>query len=151
MSSNIQFVKEAAAAVPNATAANKSRVFQDTADNIFKTKDNLGNILPISGVQSFSWTVVGPITNGTSPYTVLVPFETVRVDPSGGQVDINLITAVGNAGRQIKVKNTTASPNPIVIDAFGAETIDGNLTWTMITPREFAVLESDGANWMIVG
>lgn len=151
MSSHAQFKKEVPGAIPNASVAGKSRLFQDANDDIWKSKDVAGVVTPISGASAFVWNVVGPINNAGSPYLVTGPFETVRVDPSTGPVTINLFTAVGNAGVQVKVKNITVDVTPITVDAFGAETIDGGLTWVLITPREFVVLESDGTNWMVVG
>lgn len=150
MSSNIQFRKENGAAIPIADSTAQGRLFQDAADSIFKVKDNAGVITPIAG-GFVQWQVTAPIVGAT--YTITATFETVRVQPSG-PVTINLPTAIGLEGRQEKVKNITALTHPISVTPFGTEQIEdlgAGVPWILLTPREFVVLESDGANWMVVG
>lgn len=76
--------------------------------------------------------------------------ETVRCNPTLGGFTVNLPTAVGKAGVDITVKNTTASTNTITIDGNGSETIDGSATFAMSTARQAITVRSDGTNWMIV-
>lgn len=149
MSSNVQFRKENDVAIPNSDSAAQGRMFQGV-DGAFYVKDDVGTVLPISGGFA-NWIVSAPIVGAT--YTITSVFETVRVQPSG-PVTINLPTAIGISGRQEKVKNITALTHPISVTPFGAEQIEdagAGVPWIMLTPREFVVLESDGANWMVVG
>jgi len=76
--------------------------------------------------------------------------DLVRVDCSAAARTINLPTAVGHTN-EIMVKLVSLATFSTTVDAFGAETIDGALTLVMSTDFEWAILKSDGANWMQVG
>ena len=80
--------------------------------------------------------------------------DLVRVDCSAAARTINLPTAVGHT-REIMVKLVTVATFACTIDAFAAETIDGALTLVFaanpINDFAWAILKSDGANWMQVG
>ena len=76
--------------------------------------------------------------------------DLVRVDCSAAARTINLPTAVGHTN-EIMVKLVSLATFATTVDAFGAETIDGALTLVMSTDFEWAILKSDGANWMQVG
>lgn len=65
---------------------------------------------------------------------------------------LNLPTAVGNAGRYYMFIKTDANINEITLDAYGAETIDGQPTYTGLNYRYACVVfKSDGVEWFIVG
>jgi hypothetical protein len=71
----------------------------------------------------------------------------VKCDLAAG-FTVNLPTAVGNLARFTFKKIQAAGS--IIIDAAGAETIDGALTATLASQYESVTLVSDGANWMII-
>ena len=144
---NIEFEEKSAAALENATSATRKRLVLDT-DGTFKTKSDTGVIAPLAGVIVRVHNAV--VVFGASPYAASIN-ETVKVDPSGGAITIDLPTAAGLAGQLIRVKNVTTVVTPITVDAFGSETIDGSLTFVMSSPGEDLAVESDGVNWMIMG
>jgi len=80
--------------------------------------------------------------------------DLVRVDCSAAARTINLPTAVGHTN-EIMVKLVSLATFSTTVDAFGAETIDGALTLVFaanpINDFAWAILKSDGANWMQVG
>jgi hypothetical protein len=76
--------------------------------------------------------------------------EVVMCDPTGGGFTVNLPTAVGNSGRQIIVKNDSASTNTITIEPDGSETIDGAANTTITTARGTVRITSDGTNLIII-
>jgi len=76
--------------------------------------------------------------------------DLVRADVSAAVLTINLPTAALHT-REIMVKLVTVATFACTVDAAGAETIDGALTLVMSTDFEWAILKSDGANWMQVG
>lgn len=154
MSSHIQFKRELEAGIPPADAIGQGRLYWRSSDGIFYIRDENGADTPIAG-GFVSWVQAngGSIVTGAT-YTMLVTFETVRVDPTIQPVTINIVTAVGFAGYQCKVKNVTTDVTPISVTPFAGESIEGGASdapWVMNTPREFVVLESDGAGWMVVG
>ena len=71
-------------------------------------------------------------TGTTSDYTVTLP------------------TAVGNTGRELHFRMSTALTKLVTLDGNGTETINGTLTRIM-HDGESATLISDGANWFKVG
>lgn len=152
MPSSIQLVEELAVDVPNATAPGRYRIFYDQTDNVLKLKDDVGTLYPVGTGGWSPWIHNAVVLFAASPYLATVQ-ETVKVDPVGGVVLITLPTAVGIAGFQIKVVSLSdlLVPNVITVDALGGETINGVLTKTLTTAREFLIVESDNVGWLIVG
>ena len=87
----------------------------------------------------------------TTTYTVLVTDDLILCDTSGGAFTITLPTAVGNTGKQFKIKYTDSGfANALTVDGDGTETIDGSTTTTLNTEGETLTIVSDGTNWEIV-
>jgi hypothetical protein len=65
---------------------------------------------------------------------------------------ISLPSAVGIAGREYHIKKVSATGGgrTVTIDGNGTETIDGDLTFTLVSQYEAITIVSDGANWWIV-
>lgn len=143
--STYQLRRKVAASVSNAEDADQLRIFLDDATGLLAAKDSSGVVTPIGADGAFIHNPV--VTSAASPYAAVIR-ETVKVDPSGGPVQVDLPTAVGNAGRQIQVINVTTSTNPITSVPFGAQTVNGSPNYVMNTPRERVLLESDGSNWI---
>lgn len=154
MSANVEFEEVAPGSVDNASSATRKRLFLNQATGTFSTKDQAGAVNPVSstpGAWIHNAVVTNPPFTTGAPYTASV-FETVKVDPSGGDIRVVLPTAVGIAGAQVKVVSLSddISPNLIVVDGNSAETINGDLTRNLNTPRQRITVESDGANWLVV-
>lgn len=150
MASNAQFKKTLAGDVPVSDDVTYLRMFIDSF-GVAKLKDYLGIVTNVGGASTaLIWThrpdVVGP-----GSVTALV-YETVKVDPSGGLVTVNLPTAVGVTGQQLKVVSLTDMIGPPAVDIvpLGLETINSDPSKSLTTPRERMTLESDGANWLVV-
>lgn len=80
-----------------------------------------------------------------TPYTAAW-MEDIEVDCSGGDVTINLPTAVGNNGKVIYVTKVDSSANKIIIDGFTAETINGSLTRNITGQYNSLCLKSNNTN-----
>lgn len=93
----------------------------------------------------FSKGIALPYVAKTATYTTTV--QDYTVDCTTGTYTINLVTAVGNAGKIFVIKNTGAGT--ITVDANGTETIDGALTVTLATNQSVTV-QSTGANYIII-
>lgn len=72
----------------------------------------------------------------------------VRVNPTGGAFIVTLPTAIGVSGRQISVKNVSASANTVTVATSLGQTIDGAATFPITSAFAEVNLMSDGANWM---
>lgn len=82
-------------------------------------------------------------------YTITAADSFVACDATAGAFTITLPTASGIAGREYTVKKTDASVNAVTVDANGAQTIDGALTYALAAQFATVVVVSDGSNWLI--
>ena len=91
------------------------------------------------------------LTFADSPYTVLTSDYALLCDCTGGVIQIDLPTAIGNT-RELQLMKIDASANAINIDAFGTETINGALTNTDLdVQNETFTIRADKANYRIWG
>lgn len=67
------------------------------------------------------------VTLAMSPYTALITDQLLMVDTAAGAVVVNLTAALTRSGLPLEVKDATghADVNPITVNSFGAELIDG--------------------------
>jgi len=97
----------------------------------------------------------GLISQGgiTFPYvgvttTYSISSDDYFIEGTSGTFNVTLPTAVGSAGKIYVVKNSGSGV--ITVDTTSSETIDGVLTKTL-NQYDSVILESNGANWVIVG
>lgn len=91
------------------------------------------------------------VQSKTTTYTILTSDDLILGDTSGGAFTLTLPTAVGNTGKQFKIKYTDSGfANALTVDGDGTETIDGSTTTTLNTLGETLVIVSDGSNWEIL-
>lgn len=76
--------------------------------------------------------------------------RTVIGDASGGNRTFTLPTAASAKWRKYVIKKKDATVNTITIDADGAETIDGALTFVLTVQYQAIEIQSDGTQWWIV-
>ena len=88
------------------------------------------------------------VQSGPAPYAASVG-DYVLVDVSVNPVTVTL-PAGHVANDLIGVKMVSLATNSITIDPNGAETIDGAATLVLSTNGEWAVLRSNGTNWLQV-
>jgi len=86
-----------------------------------------------------------PYVEKTANYTLTSSDFTVNC--TSGTFTISLPTAIGITGRCFEITNTGSGV--ITLDAFGTETIQGDLTQTIYQDETFLV-RSTGANWIVV-
>jgi len=146
----IEFTERDPADVLPASSAGQYRIFLDSTTGLLAAMDHLGVVVTIGGASSLAFTHNPVVLVGDSPYASTVR-ETVKVDPSGGAIQIDLPTAVGIAGQKIKVVNVTTDTTPITVLPNGIETINGGPSYILNTPNERVAVESDGTNWIVVG
>lgn len=99
---------------------------------------------------TIAWWVDVSVANkvfGDSPYTALSTDNTIRRDATGGDVVLNLPTAVGISGKSYVIRKIDASVNTVTIDAAGAEVIDGATTVILVGQWETVTLQSNGVSW----
>lgn len=86
-----------------------------------------------------------PYVAKTATYTVTS--SDYLVNCTSGTFTVNLVTAVGIAGRAFIIKNSGVGTDEITVDAAGAELIDGALTATVATTATLRLF-STGAAWI---
>ena len=97
-------------------------------------------------VTSVSVTPSGtPYVEKTANYTLTSSDFTVNC--TSGTFTISLPTAIGITARSYEITNTGSGV--ITLDAFGSQTIQGDLTQTIYQDECF-VIRSTGANWIVV-
>lgn len=103
----------------------------------------LGNILE---AQQAGQNIVAQAADGPPDTKATV----IIVDSSGGTVDIELPTAVGNTGRTITIKRIGA--NNVTITPDGSEELEGAAAAiTLATTLFFRTIISDGVAWHVIG
>jgi Cu/Ag efflux protein CusF len=91
--------------------------------------------------------VIGPIGVDTT----LDEFErTVQVTAAAANRTITLPPALGARFRKYIIKKMDATANTVTIDADGAETIDGALTYVLSVQYQAIEIQSDGTSWIII-
>jgi hypothetical protein len=75
--------------------------------------------------------------------------DVILGDATSGAITITLPTAVGISGKEYVVKKTDASTNAVILDAAGAETIDGEATLSIGAKGVVISVVSNGSNWIV--
>ena len=88
-----------------------------------------------------------------SPYTITGTQQFVLIDPSGGDVTVNMPDAATYPGREIKLKLTeNSNANTVTLQCQGADTIDGAASNTTALDTQYeaiSVVSDGGTNWFI--
>jgi hypothetical protein len=131
----------------------------NTTNDVTSTKHGYAPISPgdatlfLNGAATPAYTSprILPVTAKTTTYTATTADGVITVTAAAPWT-LTLFTAVGNAGRVLRIKRTDASntTNFVTVDPNASETIDGNLTYAMYTQYETLTIVSDGTNWQIL-
>lgn len=90
------------------------------------------------------------VTSVVGSYAVLPGDFVVLVDASGGDATISLPAASAIPGRWVEVKKIDSSANLVIIDADGADLIDGFGTQELGAQYEAVPVVSDGSDWNVL-
>jgi len=117
------------------------------------SEETAGSGVAVDGVKCKDSKVITAVTNVTgTTYTTLATDNVVLVDDdtAGAAVTVTLLAAAtAGDGHRIDIKKLGSTGN-VVIDANGAELIDGALTQTLTTQYENITLICDGSSWHIL-
>lgn len=86
----------------------------------------------------------------TADYQATLSDRYIDADATGGPITVTLPTAVGHLGRDYIIKRVNAGSNDVVVDALNVETIDGQVTYTLIDQWESVTIISDNSNWKVI-
>jgi hypothetical protein len=151
--STFQLKRQLPADVDSSSSVDQFRIFLNQATGLLSMKDFFGVVTVIGGLQNVNFTHNAVIGFAQSPYAA-GQRETVKVDPSAGLVVVRLPTAIGNAGSQVQVVSKSPLPGPppnqIQVQGILGQLINGVANFFLTTAEESFVVESDGANWLIL-
>lgn len=89
------------------------------------------------------------VVSVTSNYTATKANDLILC--SGGTFTVSLYTAIGNAGKVVRIQKTDPSlTNLITIDPFGSETIGGYSSWILATNGDTVTIVSTGTGWSVI-
>jgi len=111
---------------------------------------NVGGILYFGGASIRGNSAIATKTYSDSPYTLTSSDYTILCDCSSGAITINLPAANTCSGKIYNIKKIDSSVNTVTIDGDGSETIDDELTQTIVNQNTILTLQSDGSNWSII-
>jgi hypothetical protein len=90
------------------------------------------------------------VVSKSGAYTLLGADFCCLVDASGGNITITLPAVAGISGTEYYIKKTDASVFVVTVDGNGAETIDGNTTYTLDMPLDTLHIICDGSTWNVL-
>ena len=126
------------------------RILNDIADTFGQTKFGDG-LYPKDDTQGLEFDT-NRITAKTGTGTLTITECGFVKLSAAAPYTLYLPTAVGNGGRYYIFYKSDANTNLITLDANGAETIDGQLTYTGLNYQYACVIfRSDNTEWIIVG
>jgi hypothetical protein len=109
----------------------------------------INNTAPNSTLQ-VTGSMAMSVTTKTANSTVAAIDFTTLCNNTTAPITITLPTAAGIGGRMYIIKKVSAAGNNVTIVCNGAQTIDGNATYSLVNQYSSVMIQSDGANWGIV-
>jgi len=119
-----------------------------TGFQTYTFQDATGTIAFLSDIVSPVPTVESTSDSNFAP-TSTTPSTLISADTSSNDVTIDLPAAVGKTGFIYSIKKTDAANN-LIIDANGAELIDGVITQTLTDLFDWISIQSNGTSWDVV-
>ena len=119
------------------------------------SSDNVGvaTLTPTSRLTVSGSFAQALTTSAAATYILTDSDNVLLVDSTSGVRTRTLPTAIGIAGRQYIIKDWkgTAAAFNITVATTSSQTIDGVTTYVINSSYGAVIVESDGANWSIVG
>lgn len=132
------------------TATEPSTVGQVSKPLLTASSSSTGYVVNMRGYLLTATSSLFSISTKTADYTITVADDIIRGDATGGNITINLPTAVGIAGRAYVVKKIDSTGNTVTIDPSGAETIDGSATKVISSQYNSYKIVSNNVSWDII-
>jgi hypothetical protein len=131
------------------SAANSGRLRYNNVTGTWQQSVQGGAYTDISGGGN---TLTLALSTKTANYTIVDADFTILADaPAATPITITLPTAVGRTGKVFVIKKINLlGADTVTVDAAGAETIDGLASFVLIAQYESIMVQSDGANWVVI-
>jgi ribosomal protein S4E len=105
----------------------------------------------ISNVTFSNVSINTAIVTKSANYTAVAADETILGNASAGAITITLPTSVGASGKVYTIKKVDSSANAVTVGTTTSQTIDGVTTYSLANQYGGVTVQSDGANWLIIG
>ena len=95
--------------------------------------------------------IVSSLSTKTANYTLVATDHTVLGNATTASFSLTLPTSVGATGQVYIIKKVDSTANTVTILTTSSQTIDGSTSKVLSYQYDGFQLQSDGANWMIIG
>jgi hypothetical protein len=102
-----------------------------------------------SSAPEWGWTSVHSVSSANYTVTDTDGYDAIVVTTAASDRTITLPTAADNSGRRIAFKKIDSGAGRVIIDGEGAETIDDNTTYTLVSQYATVELYCDGSEWWV--
>ena len=134
--------------VQNSNLANSTISLGNATLTLGSATTSVGNLTASNlTVNGFN----GAFVAKTGAYTLAATDGTVTGNASGGAFSLTLPTSVGATGRVYTLKKIDSSANVVTVATTLSQTIDGTTTRALSLQYDAITVQSDGANWFIIG
>ena len=99
-------------------------------------------------LDSPDFTTLNPTTQ-TGNLIMTVTDNLILADATAGVITMTLPSVVAADGNIFRIKKIDASANAVIVDTPGAETIDGDASYSLLNRYESIMVVSDGVNWHV--
>lgn len=103
----------------------------------------------LSAHAALADTHVEILVTHTATATIAGTTTLALANPASANITLTLPTAVGRTGQRRYIKLLSGTYT-CTVDANASETIDGSLTYVLVTQNEVLSIISNGSNWLIV-
>jgi hypothetical protein len=95
--------------------------------------------------------VIAGLSTKTAAYTLVATDYTVLGNATTASFSLTLPTSVGATGQVYIIKKVDSTANTVTITTTSSQTIDGSASKVLSYQYDGFQLQSDGANWIIIG
>ena len=95
--------------------------------------------------------VIAGLSTKTAAYTLVATDHTVLGNATTASFSLTLPTSVGATGQVYIIKKVDSTANTVTILTTSSQTIDGSTSKVLSYQYDGFQLQSDGANWIIIG
>ncbi len=104
----------------------------------------------IRSTDTIGWKDLGNVQSVAADTVLNDTYRTVLVDASGAIRTMTLPAAANYRGKIYTIRKVDTSANAVIVDANGAELIDGNTTVALDHYLDFIEIQSDGVGWQVL-
>jgi hypothetical protein len=134
--------------LPNTALANSTATLGNATITLGGSTSSVGNLtvtnVTITGARFAYASKTANATAATTEYTL-------AANASTGALSMTLPTAAGIQGKVYVIKKVDSTANVVTVATTSSQTIDGATTRALSLQYDAITVQSDGANWIVIG